>query len=143
MAYKKYGISLAPEVAAQIEQRIDRAGDRSPVINRQLERYFSILERARRELRLILSDQELGLIVDALTGKSFQDTFSVYFVGLEVIEAINFDRLDHKHTVDNPALIEKMVALTDMQRVALVDAVHVWRNRQVKGEKPDYTDVLM
>lgn len=143
MAHKKYGISMSAEVANQIETRIEHDGDRSPTIARQLERYFSLLERARRELRAILTEQEMSLIVDALNGTAFMDTFSLYFVNHEVSDAIDMDGLDTKWVANGDVLKTKMNSLNDVQRVALVDAVQRWWNRVAKGEQPDFRELLL
>lgn len=140
--FAKFGITLMPETMKEINKRIDREGERSPLINKQLDRYFSLLERGRRELRALLSDNEMALILDALNGTGFFDVFSVYFVGMEIADAISLDRLDEKWGVDGGTLKNKMTALTDAQRMALVDAVQMWWGRVGKGEQPGYGEAL-
>lgn len=140
MPVQKLSVSLMPETMTQINKRIDYEGDRSPAINKQLDRYFSLLDRARRELRAILTDKEMGLILDALNGTGFFDTFSLYFVGMEIADAVG--DLAEKWEVDGSVLVAKMDALTDAQKVALVDAVGVWWNRVAKGEQPEYKEAL-
>lgn len=142
MPVQKISISLMENTMKEINKRIDFEGDRSPAINKQLDRYFSLMDRARRELRSILSDKEIGLILDALNGTGFFDTFSIYFVGMEITDAINMDELDKKWEVDGAALKQKMEVLTDAQKVALVDAVGVWWNRVAQGEQPEHSEAL-
>lgn len=141
MPAPKTSVTLDPRILEEIDRRVEHAGEgsRSAVISRHLERYFSLLARARRELRQMLSDAEAMLICDVLNGVAFFDTFGIYLVEHEVADGIALDRLDQKWGIDGPALVEKMRNMGDAQEVALVDSVTLWWNRVAKGEEPGQT----
>lgn len=142
MPLQKTSVTLDPKVLAEIDWRTERItgeGNRSAIISRHLSRYFSLLARARRELRALLSDGETMLIVDVLNGVGFWDTISVYLVAHEVADGISLDRLDRKWNVDGKALVDKLANLNDAQHLALVDSVTMWWDRVAKGERPAHT----
>lgn len=139
MPIQKTSVTLDPRILAEIDRRTEKfsgEGNRSAVISRHLDRYFSLLARARRELRELLSDGETMLIVDVLNSVGFWDTLGIYMVAHEVADGISLDRLDQKWKVDGKALIEKLSNLTDAQHLALVDSVTMWWDRVAKGERP-------
>jgi hypothetical protein len=141
MPLQKTSVTLDPRILTEIDRRTEKfsgEGNRSAVISRHLDRYFSMLARARRELRELLSDSETMLIVDVLNGVGFWDTFGVYLVAHEVADGIGLDRLDEKWQVDGKALIAKLSNLTDAQHLALVDSVTMWWDRVAKGEQPPH-----
>jgi len=142
MPVQKLSISFMESTMKEIEKRYHTDGERSMVINRSLERYFDLLARTRRELRQMFNDKEMGLILDALNGTAFFDTFGIYLVQHEIADAISMDGLDKKWEVDGKALRDKMNALTDAQKLAIVDAVQVWWDRVANGEQPEYGEAL-
>lgn len=142
MPVQKFGVTLMDNTVREISKRYHTEGERSMAINRSLDRYFDLLARTRRELRQLLSDQEMGLIVDALNGTAFFDTFGIYLVHHEIADAISMDGLDKKWKVDGKALVDKMTAMNDAQRLALVDAVQCWWDRVASGEQPEYGEAL-
>lgn len=135
MAVRKWTISFMPEVAEDLERRFDVDGERSMRVNQQLERYFAIMENCRRHLRSILSEKEIGLVLDALNG-TLHDTYSIPLAWAGVADAIELDGLDRKWGVDGAALVEKLKGLDYAQACALVDAVEIWWNRIGAGEQP-------
>lgn len=141
MPAPKTSVTLDPRILEEIDRRVEHAGEgsRSAVISRHLDRYFSLLQRARRELRQMLSDGETMLIVDVLNGVGFWDTFGIYMVEHEVSDGIALDHLDRKWLVDGPALVEKLRSLNDAQQLAIVDSVSMWWNRVAQGEQPAHT----
>lgn len=144
MPIQKTSVTLDPRILAEIDRRTEKfsgEGNRSAIISRHLDRYFSMLARARRELRDMLSDGETMLIVDVLNGVGFWDTISVYLIAHEVADGISLDRLDQKWKVDGKALVGKLSNLTDAQHLALVDSVTIWWDRVAKGEQPAHTAV--
>lgn len=142
MPVQKLSISFMDNTMQEINKRYHTDGERSMVINRSLERYFDLLARTRRELRQLFSDKEMDLILDALNGTAFFDTFGIYLVQHEIADAISMDGLDRKWEVDGKAMLDKMNALTDAQKLALVDAVQCWWDRVVSGEQPEYGEAL-
>lgn len=141
MPIQKTSVTLDPRILAEIDRRTeyDSEGSRSAIISRHLDRYFSMLARARRELRELLTDGETMLIVDVLNGVAFMDTFGIYLVAHEVADGIALDRLDQKWEVDKQQLMTKLARLNDAQHLALVDSVTLWWNRVSKGEQPEHT----
>lgn len=142
MPAPKTSVTLDPRILAEIDRRTEKfsgEGNRSAVISRHLDRYFSMLARARRELRELLSDGETMLIVDVLNGVGFWDTLGIYMVAHEVADGISLDRLDEKWKVDGKALVEQLSNLTNAQHLALVDSVTLWWDRVAKGEQPAHT----
>lgn len=142
MPIQKTSVTLDPRILAEIDRRTEKfsgEGNRSAIISRHLDRYFSMLARARRELRELLSDGETMLIVDVLNGVGFWDTFGIYMVAHEVADGISLDRLDEKWRIDGKTLVEKLSNLTDAQHLALVDSVTMWWDRVAKGEQPPHT----
>lgn len=142
MPVQKFSISLMDNTMKEISKRYHVEGERSMAINRSLDRYFDLLTRTRRELRQLLNDKEMGLILDALNGTAFFDTFGIYLVHHEIADAISMDRLDEKWEIDGKALVDKMTAMNDAQRLTLVDAVQVWWDRVANGEQPEYSEAL-
>ncbi len=138
MPVSKFSISLFSDAVAEIEKR---EGDRSSIVNTSLERYFAILSRARRRLADLLSDQEMGLILDVLNGTLFSDTISLQLVYGEIEDSLP-DGYAEKWEVDGPALVEKLRTLTYPENVALVDAVERWWSRVAAGEQPGHGEAL-
>ena len=139
MPVEKISISLYPDVAAQV---VARGEERSTQINRMLRRYAGLMKRERIELRKLLSDNEIGLILDACNGTMFMDEFSIGLVGAGVADAIEVDGLDRKWRVDGAVLNGKLGDLSLIARFALVDAVQAWWNRVGNGEQPPFAEAL-
>lgn len=142
MPAPKTSITLSRIALREIDQRTENTGidgSRSATISRHLERYFSMLDRARRELRQTLTDNEAMLIVDVLNGVGFWDTFGIYMVAHEVADGISMDGLDKKWSVDKQEILTKLARLNDAQHLALVDSVTQWWNKVAQGEQPGRT----
>jgi hypothetical protein len=131
------------EIDARTEKHAGADGNRSATISRHLERYFSTLARARRELRQMFSDGEAMLIVDVLNGVAFWDTFGIYMVAHEVADGIALDGLDKKWGIDKQELMTKLARLNDAQALALVDSVTMWWDRVAQGEQPAHTAAVV
>lgn len=102
------------------EELRTRGDNRSAVINRDIERLYTLYKKALKEVPL--SDNEACLIVDALNG-SLMDAYSARMLWASIEDAINLDGLATKWEVDGSTLVEKLKKLTDIQALALVDAV--------------------
>lgn len=87
--------------------------------SRDLARYRDMLQRALRSLSL--HPDELLLICDALQN-TLIDVSTARQLPHEVLAAIRYGQLDEKRHVDAQALIAKLTAYNDLQRMALVDA---------------------
>lgn len=143
MPAPKTSVTLDPRILAEIDRRAVYGASRSEIISSHLARYFYMLARARRTLRELFSDGEAMLIVDCLNGTGFHDTFGVYLVAHEIADGIALDGLARKWSVDGPALLAKLNALTDAQNLALVDSVVSWWDRVSKGESPASTAAVI
>ena len=130
MPVEKYSISLMPNVAAAVALR---GGERSTTLNRSLDRYFEILNAARRRLAVLFDDQEMGLILDVLNGTLFAEPFSIQLVEHEIADALG-EGYAEKWKVDGPELVAKLRGLSYAESVALVDTVERWWNRVGAGE---------
>lgn len=118
----KTSISLDPRLDTQIASRGE---NRSGVINRDLERLYTLYSRAIREVSL--SADEACLIVDTLNG-TLMDANTARLLWANVEDACTLDHLDKKWEVDGPALVEKLQGLNDIQAMALVDAAERFWN---------------
>ena len=126
-------------ITARLVSEIDGRGDnRSGTIGKCLDRYLAILERSRMTMADLLSDGEIGLILDVLNGT---DTISPAMVWAEVEDALP-DGYAGKWNVDGPALVGKLKAMSYGECIALVDAVEVWWNRISHGEQIEPREAL-
>jgi uncharacterized protein (DUF885 family) len=145
MTVSKFSISLQPDVAEKIQARRERfeakSIERSVVINKSLDRYFFILDQARRRLAELLTDGEIGLILDVLNGTLFAEPFSIQLVPAEIEDSFP-DGYTQKWKVDGPALVMKLRGLSYAELVSLVDAVERWWNRVSAGEQPGHGEAL-
>ena len=93
-------------------------------INRLADRYYEIMRRSRIDL----TPAELDAVRDALNGWLAEPAATIAGgPALEIEDALP-DGLTDKWSIDGPALVAKMRALTYAQEVALVDAVEqYWR----------------
>lgn len=112
----KTSLSLDPRLAPKIARR---GANRSGVINRDLERYYTLLDRALASTTL--TEAEAWLLVDVLNG-TIMDATTAHMLWAEVEDGIRLDRLADKWELDGPALVEKLRGLTELQSMVLVDA---------------------
>lgn len=116
MPMSRITITIPEKVLREVDARGD---NRSAVISRDLERYYTLLQRVIKRVRL--SVEEACLIVDALNGILI-DANTVQLLWANVADAISLDRLDQKWGIDGQFLIEKLRGLNELQAMALVDA---------------------
>lgn len=141
MPVTKLSISLQPRIMAELEKRAEY-DNISGAINKSLERYYSLLGRARAELRSRLSDAECALILDALNGSLFADTSSISMIWAEIEDACSLDSLYSKWEVDGEALVAKLRSASLIEAAALVDGSERWWNRVAAGETPPFSHLL-
>ena len=126
MATKSVSVNLQPEILGALAER----GQRAPTINRDLERLYTLYERALR--RIDLSVEEACLIVDALNG-SLYDAKTARLLPATIRDAIQLDGLDRKWDVDGEALVEKLSGLDDLTCMAIIDAAErFWANEKYR-----------
>lgn len=95
-----------------------RGDNRSGIINRDLERLYTMYRRAIREVPLALAEAQL--IIDALNGSIF-DAQSAPMLWANIEDACKLDGIDDKWGVDGPALVEKLHGLSAFHCMALID----------------------
>ena len=132
-------VTLTPEL---LDVVAERGSHPSPVISRDLQRYYAALAAARAVLRDQLFPAEIGLILDSLQGKPMDDSGYVRLLWAEIESDIRLGRLDETWQVDGAHLIETLSGLSLIERCALADAAERWWNRLAKGERPDLSEVL-
>lgn len=122
MSTKSVSVNLRPDILDALAER----GQRAPTINRDLERLYSLYDRALRRLELTVD--EACLIVDSLNG-TIHDVWSAARFWIGVQDSIELDGLDEKWKVDGKALIAKLSELDETSCMAIVDAVErFWQN---------------
>lgn len=116
MATERTSVTLTPEVLKELDAR----GPRSTVINRDLDRLYTLYRRALAQVGL--TTREALLIADALNG-ILMDVTTVPLFWVQVQDTIILERLDKKWQVDGQALVEKLRNLNEIQALAIIDAV--------------------
>ena len=125
------------EIVAQLEAR----GEKSGVNRDSLDRYFALLDIGRAALRDRFTEGEIALILNASNGTRYQP-WSIPHMGAGIEDAVHLDHLDEKWSVNGPALISKLRALTTAERFALVNAAERFWLRVSRGEKPEHAEAL-
>jgi hypothetical protein len=121
------------QLAQKLKERHDSVSEAAKVA---LYRYFHLLEDAVR--RLGLTKQEASLIADALNGWWVNaEPPSLIRAGLymTVLDAIELNQLDKKWGVNGSEILEKLKALSELEAIALVDAI------QRFWYEPDSSDI--
>ena len=115
MATKSVSVNLQPHILDELAER----GQRAPTINRDLERLYTLYERALRRTGLTLD--EACLICDALNA-SLYDAKTAHLLAAGVGDSIQMEGLAEKWNVDGEALVEKLSDLDDLACMAIIDA---------------------
>lgn len=151
MAKDKLSVTINPDVVEQIDLRAERIeeegrrnGLRSPIISRDLDRYYETLRQERSRLRKMFTQQEINLILDNLNGVWLREPalLSMTGIGINIQDGIEIDNLDKKWVVSGPDLIEKINNLNFAALCALADSVERWWNRTANQENPVFEDAL-
>lgn len=107
----------------------ERAGGSSIdlIAKRDLARYYELL---RRELaRISLTRDEACLICDAMNGTALLESFSPFYLPMELGDAISLNHLDDKWKVDAEVLLGKVARWTPAQLLAVGDATERFWSR--------------
>lgn len=127
---KTVSIWLRPELDAAMALRGD---NRSQTMAQDLGRLYALYDRALREIDL--TENEAMLIVDALNGVLIgADAGALLWANIE--DSIRLDGLDEKWSVDGPALVEKLQAMTATQAMAVLDAAERFWQQPEKDAAP-------
>lgn len=129
----KLSIAISDELLEKINAR---GNSRSRVIQRDLDRYYGLLERALKRAKL--SVKEACLIADVLNGTVI-DARTAGMFWAEVEDGIELEGYDEKWGVDGQALVEKLKNLNELQAMAIIDAAErFWTNcesgKETEGE---------
>lgn len=117
-----------------------RGQNRSLVITRDLERYYELLDRALKQVKL--TKREACLITDVLNGH-LAVAVSAKLLWAEVEDAIELDGVDKKWEVDGKKLVEKLKGLNELQGMALIDAAErFWSDSEKSGIEGDLEEII-
>ncbi|MBE3562992.1 MAG: hypothetical protein IMX05_04595 [Hydrogenibacillus schlegelii] len=119
MSREAPGVQLTPAILRQVEER----GPGHLVVSRDLGRLYKLYQRALEEIAL--TEPEARLIYEAYRGVSSEVPLvhAAALLAANIRGAILERRLDEAYRVDGAALIEKLRGLTEIQALAIIDAV--------------------
>jgi len=126
-------ISQESELKAALKQRGENV---STVGLRDLKRYYVLLNHHLLELSVTVN--EANLTCEALKNYRFEDDpEQARTLWKRVDNAIQQEHLDQKWSVNSKTFIRKLQSLTNLQAVALVDAVErYWVREQSNPHEP-------
>lgn len=117
---KKTSLSIYPNTMERVKER----GPVSTVIERDINRLYDLYSRALRQVDLTSAEAHLICDLLASTHKDVNLAVSLHW---DVEDGNNLDHLDEKWGVDGPAFVQKIAGLSEIQKLALVDAAErVW-----------------
>lgn len=119
----KLSLTIDPEVIRHLDLRGE---ERSPVVSRDLERYYRLLAETRPTLRERFSPAEISLVIDACNGwATWMEPFDLLrLIWANVEDSIRLDGLDQKWEIpDPPGLVQRLKSLSPVEVLALCDAV--------------------
>lgn len=122
MPVVKIPVSLSPDALALVDAR---GSARSTVINRELLRYAWLLAEARGRLSKVISDDEVGLLLEALSADAFPDAFSIQMIHERAAAGLTDEMLERWSVTQKP-LLGKLQGLSTVEKLALVDALERW-----------------
>lgn len=138
MPVVKTSLSIRPEILEQIKLRGQEV---STIIGRDLERLYTLYSRALRQVNLTI--KEASLLVDLLNG-TLSDANSAASLHWEVDDGIRLDGLDSKWGIDGAEFIKKIASLSEIQKLALIDAAErFWQGHEGKEFNNWITECFM
>lgn len=135
MPSDQIGVRMPETLLAQLRERGDEV---SATLRRDLDRYYYLLERARRGIRL--SPEETAVIVDALNGSVHGREAQYALASIE--DSIRLDGSDKHHGADGPTLMAKLREMTDAEIFAIVDRVERFWQASGDGERHDFAAIF-
>jgi len=131
-------IRLSAELEAKVEERknFGLATSMNRVIERDLERYYRLLDDALAHVKQSLSDDEQALIIDCLNGV-LMDSHTIRLLPHQISDGISMEHLDRKWEVDGQALVEKLETMTPFELAAVVDGAERFWAAVGNGEDRD------
>lgn len=133
-SYQSINVTKGSKLHRQIENRAsDKYGETfNAIANRDIERFYDLLEMQRRDLIKNFSENELKLILDASNGTLFDPVeVSVQNIHIGIEDAIEFDGLDVKWNVEGEQLIKKLSDIDYLTAMALIDFIeYFWHHHE-------------
>lgn len=120
----KTSMRIDEVLLAKIDARTNEALSRTAVLERDLERYYNLLQQTKQALQSAFSQAEWQLVFDACqTGEG-----NARLLWAKVENGIRRDGLAQKWQIDNPEeLINRLLALSDLELDAIQDAAWLYR----------------
>lgn len=120
MPRQKFSITLDSSMIERINDFVSREKSMSGKFNEILHAYFTMLDRAKKEVLHTFSESELNYIYDMLNGTLLTPelSFKVFLIS-EIEDADKFDRLSEKWNVDIEKFLNKLNALSEFECYAV------------------------
>ena len=116
---KKSGLYIGARLGSVLDERGAGQGGESlsGAVNRIGDRYGEIVRRSLPDMM----PAEWCLLADALNGVLHEPASQIALLPAEVEDHIQLEGSDHKWSVDGEALVERLRAMSYVERVAIVD----------------------
>lgn len=128
MTRKTYSFTMPDHVIKRLDSRTDseRGVSRSEVLSQDLSAFYSLLDMSRRKIQQKLTRNEATLILDAMNGCVIEsgqaaELWAISRLINQVADGIKYEALDKKWNVDRDEFIDKLYALSPLDRFALAD----------------------
>ncbi|MFU0783766.1 MAG: RHH-1 domain-containing protein [Thermoanaerobacterium thermosaccharolyticum] len=120
MPREKFSITLDDVMIERINNFVSREKSMSGKFNEILHAYFAMLDRAKKEILHIFSENEFNYIYDAFNGTILLPELSFKTLLIAKVEdADRFDRLSEKWNVDIDEFLNKLNALSEFECYAV------------------------
>jgi len=128
MKKKLTSTSIYPETATYLSERFTSVAE-------GVADTISILEKliALEKRELVLSESEAMYIFEAMSGVLI-DTIAITELHAAIEDAAHFDKLDEKYKIDAEVLSNKIKAMNNLQRLAIIDGVRIFWNTANRDE---------
>lgn len=136
---KKIAITIGNNILEQIDERGDK---RSPILNRDLHRYYMILTGCVQDMANLFTENEKGLLLESLCNIIFSDMFTIQTVPTRVRGIAVEMGLSQKWDVDLDLIVRKLDQLSYIERIALADAIERWWYAYSRDSKIGVTTFL-
>ena len=124
---KTHSFTLEPDIVSRLKARITK-GSRSELLSRMMLEYMDALDDGLRQAQAKLTKSEASAILDVQNGAVTQP-ISMWLensLALQIHDSIP-DGIAEKWKIDAPALVEKIQAMSQVERWALLDwAARFW-----------------
>jgi hypothetical protein len=118
---KKISISVSPEILKEVESRVSDES-RSYTIERDLSRLYEMYRLARIQMRDTFTADELCVFIDVGNGTRW-DVSTVRHIHFAIEDAFLYEHFDQKWEVNKEELINKVLSLSLLEKMAIFDFV--------------------